>query len=108
MCQAHRLQARHGATVALRDAARHGRGGLDADVLADDRSHAGLEGFPTADRAPSGVPGHQVAQERVSAERCSGLLHVEVEPQQPPGSLDHVDESVPLREVHPQPQVVGV
>ena len=87
---------------APRDRARAG----DRHLLADDRAHADLERIPGPDGAQAGQPDDARADQRVVPERPVGGGEIDVQVEQPPHLLDHVDEAVPVRQVCREDEVI--
>ena len=74
------------------DAAEHGAGARDRDLLADDRPDRGLEAVDRAGRAQPGPLADQRRELRVGAERRVDGDRVGVEVEQPPHPRDDGDE----------------
>jgi hypothetical protein len=81
-------------------------GGGDADLLPDDRAHAGLERVEGARRAHARPAAQQRPQDRVGGQPTGRLLHVEVEVGDAPGAGDQVRQLLPVRQVGTEQEVL--
>ena len=100
-----RLEPRCRRAVGVHDLAHRRRRAADAHLLADDRSHAGLERVP---RARHAQPVRPRRERRVSCQRVRDLLGLMVEIEQPSHPRHVVDEPVPGRKVEPGDELVTV
>ena len=106
MCEPELGQAGDGGAVALDDAAHQRVRTAHADLLADDRADAGLERVPRAGQAQAGRRFDQRAQDGVVREPGGDGVEVAVEVEDAPGTLHHVDQALPVRQVRAQEEMV--
>jgi len=101
-------ETRHRRSELLDEPRGEGVGGGDADVLADDRAHSGLERIPRSGYAESGALLEERPDRRVVAQMARGLVEVEIEPGDPPAPVDDVRQLLPVGKVSAQDEVLVV
>src|ERR1017187_503469 len=71
----------------------------DGHLLADDRPNAHLERVPGARHAQARERCDPPSQDGIVPERSVRLVRVEVEVEETPDLVDHVDQAAPVRQV---------
>src|SRR5262245_17236962 len=100
------MQIRHPGPVARHDPGGDRARAGDADLLADDGPYAGLERIPGAGWAIPRTAAQERADHGVRLQVAGRRLDIGVQVENSSGSLDYVDQALPVRQVGTEHEMI--